>query len=266
MNKNTMGADAAMEARRRKWLGDVKERAAQTLKTALTPLAGDGSMSQAVSALHSMTMENIALIERNAEMRRNQGQSVPQVACKKGCDFCCFLRVRASIPEVLNIADHVQRTWSPDKQADLLARVEANLSAFEGLNAKDRLAKMLPCPLLVDHTCSIHSIRPIACRSHHSIDVEACKRGLVDPETVQIPHFLEVETVISPIVEGIDSAVKGSRLKDDGVTLVSALHIALTEPDAKQRWLKGYDVFAPAVDEALNRLASSEARGKEPRN
>jgi len=211
-------------------------------------------MTEAVRAVHSMVDENVNLIFSQADERRLRGARMPQVACKKGCDYCCNFRVKTSVPEVLTIADRIRATFTEQERADLMRRIESNLASFEGLSATQRLNKMMPCPLLVNHACSVHAFRPIFCRSHHSVNVDACKQGLIHPDKVQIPHFLEVDTVVEPIAAGITEAMSSRHLKSHSVYLAPALKIALNDPAARDKWLSGQDVFASAVDKGIEQL------------
>ncbi len=244
-----------MEARRKRFLLAVQERVSGALRPALSSDATEQMLSEAMNVAYSATTDNIAIIEKNAEHQRSRGVAIPQIACKKGCDYCCFVRVRVSIPEVLNIADHVRATFSPEEQEALMSRLETYAEEYKGLSVHDRLNKMIACPLLVDHECSVHSVRPIACRAHHSIDLEECKRAFLDPENVQIPHFLEVDTLVAPVTEGIRGAVRAKNLKGSGIALAQGLRIALADKDASSKWLAGEDVFAKAVDHELVQLA-----------
>ena len=83
---------------------------------------------------------------------------------------------------------------------------------------------------------------------------------MIHPDKVQIPHFIEVETVVAPIVEGIHAAIRAKHLKGAGVVLASALDIALNEANVIERWLAGEDVFVSAVDHELDRLSALESR------
>ncbi len=249
-----------IEQRRQDWLNSVQQQVATKLESALQPSSNSQSLTASVSSIHELANRNIEMIENNAAEMRRKGQKLPQIACKKGCDICCFIRVKASIPEVLHIADHVRSTFTDAEIENLKAKIDANLAAFEGLTGKDRLNKMVPCPLLEDHSCSVHSVRPVPCRMHHSTDLEVCKQAFDQPDKVQIPHFLDVDTVVHPIIHGIRTAVRSANLKDPGLVLARALKIAMEDPQAREKWLNGEDLFAPAVDKELQQLEEFEMR------
>ena len=57
------------------------------------------------------------------------------VACRAGCSWCCAIPVDVSAPEAVNIADHLRRTLSTDRDAALLERVRtvaARVSTMRG--------------------------------------------------------------------------------------------------------------------------------------
>ena len=249
-----------VDQRRQEWLNAVQQQVAAKLQPALKPDSGADLLDSAIASIHDLANRNIEMIENNAAEMRRKGKDLPQIACRKGCDICCYIRVKASIPEVLHLADHIRATFSNIEILDLKKRIDSNLAAFEGLSGKELLNKMVPCPLLVDHSCSVHSARPVPCRLHHSTDFEVCKQAFDQPDKVQIPHYLDVDTVIHPVINGIRTAVKAANLKDPGFVLARALKIAMDDPDARQKWLRGEDIFAPAVDLELQQLEDLEMR------
>ena len=251
---------------REEWLAAVKQRVANTVATALQPNIPDAILSTAMQTVMEQANGNIAMIEKNAENLRKRGQALPQVACHAGCDICCYIRVRCSIPEALYVVEYIRSNWSSEDIGALKQRVDANLAEFEGLTAQEKLNKMVPCPLLVDHECSIHKVRPVACRCHHSTDIDACRRAFINPDQVQIPHFLDVDTVIAPVISGIRSGIVNSKLKDPGLILVQALKVALQAPAAKAKWIAGDPLFNAAVDPDLKKLEEDELRRRQLRH
>jgi len=100
------------------------------------------------------------------------------ISCGEGCAWCCYLPVRATLPECALAAAHIKETFAPDEIEDTVTRVEAWLewSATEiprlvdsGLDASSAYMLHGPgCPfLLIDH-CAIYPVRPMGCRVHCS--------------------------------------------------------------------------------------------------
>ncbi|MDE3225794.1 MAG: YkgJ family cysteine cluster protein [Nitrospirota bacterium] len=108
------------------------------------------------------------------------------VSCKKGCAACCRMLIPVSAPEAFALADTIN-TWPADRREATLARMadararleqagalshlrevaasERQLGddAFEPIN-RAYYALRLPCPFLVEESCSIYDDRPAACR------------------------------------------------------------------------------------------------------
>ena len=61
-----------------------------------------------------------------------------RVACLSGCTYCCMVPVAASAPEVLAIATFVRERFDEERQSSLDRRVDANISATEGMDMRDR--------------------------------------------------------------------------------------------------------------------------------
>src|SRR5579862_3645472 len=100
----------------------------------------------------------------------------PAVACRAGCSHCCrHMFVTTVIPEVLNLAQTIQSTYTAERRAALDQRIEAYWEIAQAVPAPTRAAGVQrPCPLLENDLCGAFEARPLACRRHNSIDVEAC--------------------------------------------------------------------------------------------
>ena len=117
-----------------------------------------------------------------------------EIKCGPGCGACCCQLVPMSIPEIVFIADLLARI--PAEQANavrsafselkqrladsgMLARFDKlNVSREDTAVAKDYFFLRNPCPFLINQSCSIHGVRPIACREYNvTSDPQLC----VDP-------------------------------------------------------------------------------------
>jgi len=217
--------------------------------------ASSAETIQAVAECAAAVDQNYGLIEAKAEQARAQGMMVARIACKKGCAFCCHGRVVASVQEILRIADHLRRTLAPEEIDALVGNAKAYLARLASLAAYERSVLTQPCIFLgEDESCSIHPVRPIACRRHHSLDVGACKRAFQDLGSVGVPQILEIGRMSQPLIEGMDLGARAANLHPRRVDLVRGIVLALTT-DAEARWFAGEDSFAEAEDAELLRLA-----------
>jgi Fe-S-cluster containining protein len=108
-----------------------------------------------------------------------------QVSCRAGCGACCRQLVPLSLFEAEALAAWI-RSLPQAQQQPLAGRFHAALLALRDAGILDRLspemweegseaAKILvvdylsarvPCPFLVEESCSIHPIRPLICREY----------------------------------------------------------------------------------------------------
>src|SRR3954471_11542686 len=79
-----------------------------------------------------------------------------RVACRSGCTYCCMVPVAASAPEVLAIATFVRERFDEARQAALDRRVEANISATQGMDMSQRDRVRLNCPFLEVGECTVY--------------------------------------------------------------------------------------------------------------
>jgi uncharacterized protein len=123
-----------------------------------------------------------------AEAVQQQEAQDRRLACHKGCAACC--RSHTTIPvyplELIGI------TWYAVEKLDGPVR--------------ERLIRQLrdyrkdgPCPLLVDDTCSIHPLRPMACRQFNVFD-RVCAEG-------EDAYYTRRADVLTPIRAYPDAAL-----------------------------------------------------------
>jgi Fe-S-cluster containining protein len=120
-----------------------------------------------------------AVVEIAERSAAEQGLAV---SCHKGCDACCRQMVPIAPAEAYALAALLDEL-PPHESARLQRRFHETIDALDrsGLlpRLRDRHALSpaqlqqldreyflagIPCPFLLDHACSIHSARPLACR------------------------------------------------------------------------------------------------------
>ena len=161
------------------------------------------------------------------------------LACGRGCSHCCHSWVDASPAEVL----FAVKTMPPAQRQRSAEAVGATCERTSGQSFDQRSAMVTPCPMLVDHACSIYAARPIVCRSAASADAEACRRSYLDLSGEGIP----VPTVWRSLGQAYAAALEGAILHAGLVPAArewnESLRIALADSNAEARWLAGEDVF-----------------------
>jgi Fe-S-cluster containining protein len=197
------------------------------------------------------------------------------IECAKGCAFCCYVAVSALAPEIFLIANTIRAQYASDFEARS-ARIHAVERATHGLGGYERAQRKLPCALLDNNTCSVYGARPGPCRGVTSASVRACQAAF-NGAAVSIPTPMVWSTLRNAEVQAMMAALTAVELPAESYELNEAVCLALDNPDAELRWLKGEDVFAgvstlrigidnPAVTENNRRVIAqliAGALGKE---
>lgn len=174
-----------------------------------------------------------------------------QPACRAGCDFCCHVRVAASIPEVLLIAARITSEWEEEEIKAVRARIAAHRRRTATLAPAQRYVTRVTCPLLKEGRCSVYKERPLTCRGWHSFDVEACRQDFEHPappgKGAPIPRDARVGFMAQTVLMGVNEGAHRAGLESYAVELVAALEIALNNPLLRMmKWMHGKPVFAAA--------------------
>lgn len=131
---------------------------------------------------YAIVDQGIAVAVSAEEEKRNLNLS-----CRKGCDNCC--RTHKDIP--VYPLELVGIYWfSTEKIVQPVREIlERQLSNH---------IKGDPCPFLIDSSCSIHLIRPIACRQFN-VFTRQCEEG-------EDPFYTRRDDVLTPIKDYTDQA------------------------------------------------------------
>jgi Fe-S-cluster containining protein len=86
-------------------------------------------------------------------------------ACRKGCSHCCNIAVAINQAEAAVIGRRIGRKPAKPANRAMEGRDEFGASIALGFDK--------PCPFLKEHQCSIYDVRPLACRSHFNMDIDA---------------------------------------------------------------------------------------------
>ncbi len=110
-----------------------------------------------------------------------------QLACAKGCSACC--RSHSTIP--VYPLELVGLTWYATEQLaePLRTTLQAQLTTHVSGN---------PCPFLVQGVCSVHPLRPLACRQFNVFG-RACAEG-------EDAYYTRREDVLDPVTHAMDEA------------------------------------------------------------
>jgi len=78
------------------------------------------------------------------------------------------------------------------------------------------------------------------------MDAGACERSYRERERVGVPVYEPQLRINTFILDGLRAGLTEAGIAGDLLELTAALEIALTRPDAFERWRAGENVFAPS--------------------
>jgi Fe-S-cluster containining protein len=236
----------------------------QTSAAAATVVAEVSSGAIAAGELAGRVMS-----QTRAEGDRWERQALaagPRLACREGCPWCCYgTQVDVLAPEALVIADQLLREGMDPRSIREIAR------RVEHMSREDRHRQRLPCPLLDEARgrCSVHPIRPIACRGHGSLRAGECQSALEHSEEDRaIAKHVPLLLVHSAVSAGLRLALKQAGLDARVLELANALDVAMSHRSAQERWARGEMLFGQAIPSGTldrNRTAASKNQRKAAR-
>jgi len=171
------------------------------------------------------------------------------VACKEGCDWCCYQLVRVSAPEVFRIARYIQSEVSAETRSEVTDRLHKLDKATRGLTVQGRTKIPKSCAFLKDGRCSIYAVRPLACAEFTSYEVKDCKRGQrIGFKSDGVIHEKARMVAYNSIQQGMADGLRSALPKADTawLELTAAVVLALDTSHVEEAWLSGGRVFAGA--------------------
>lgn len=165
----------------------------------------------------------------------------PQLECKRGCDYCCRGYVSATAPQIFAAARAIRANSLTYDAA--VARIAAAAEKVRHVDWQTRCRMHEPCPMLVEHACSIYASRPLACRGFASYSVAACRQAFDDgTDAVMVPA--PYANVRSAMESALRAALKRLSYGYESYELDTALERVLAHPGSEAAWLAGEDVFS----------------------
>jgi hypothetical protein len=168
-------------------------------------------------------------------------RSVPprtDIACRKGCGYCCCQPVLVSAPEAFFIAAQIR------EKSDRRAAVATAAEALTGRAPDGPIKDWIHCPLLEDQACSIYTARPLACHAFVSVNLKACLAAFVDHGPPDIPMPADYISLLYGCRMLLFAAQRLIGRPDHTYEMNRAVTVALMTDGAEARWLAGEDVFA----------------------
>lgn len=117
-------------------------------------------------------------------LRAERAADAPAPACGPGCSGCCTLNVGTLAIEGAVAAAWLRERLAPLDRAPAAARLLMFHEHVRWLEDHERVGERLACPLLDgDGRCTVHPVRPLACRSVSSLDAADCAAALAGSAT-----------------------------------------------------------------------------------
>ena len=165
-------------------------------------------------------------------------QSKINVDCKKGCKYCCYQSVYASVHEVLMLKNYIMNNFEAEEIDEIIKKAKAKSEASRINKEKGDNKISHPCPLLIDGVCSVYSARPMACRIYMSSDVNSCiQRYDLQDDEKSFPALFEFLLVAGRNMNsGFGSKLDGLSYHVLEGSLEELLYKALSDPEFEKTW------------------------------
>jgi len=195
--------------------------------------------SLASGAFETTLAETLALCAAEAEALC----SGRPMACGRGCPHCCVLNVAVLLPEALLIAEKITLNLAGAEQDELLQRLVHHSNWARWMDDEERISRRAFCPLLAaDGSCSIHPLRPLACRGVASLDGESCRQAfdpIIDERERTVPADLQRRMAYDAAFIAIAGALRQHGLDDRSIELGSGIRAFVEAPELRTLFFSG---------------------------
>lgn len=153
------------------------------------------------------------------------------VACTKGCQWCCHQAVFANSYEIHYLSVKIKENFSSKDLSTIQKSCEIKNSAVSKLSEEKVLNYKSPCPLLSNGACSIYFARPMACRIYLSTSLSSCVEFYTHPENESsFPALIDFPLRAGRMMnEGFMAALKETGVETAEFRLEEGLFIALNQ-------------------------------------
>lgn len=188
---------------------------------------------------------------RRFAIRLEQAPDVgDELACRKGCSYCCHTRVAAPTQEVLVLVEAIER-MSPQRRAEVVERVALGAARASGPVAAGPAGAPQPCAFLDEGgECSVYEDRPSNCRRYHSLSLKDCETSFARPDDQKSTIRLSTPQLVVSVSQylGYRKHLEQRGLDTAFYELNTALHEALEDPQAcRDRYAQGQPAFTRAI-------------------
>lgn len=167
-----------------------------------------------------------------------------EMACARGCRHCCVLNVSILLPEAMRIEETIRTEWSASAWNALQKRLENHSNRERWMDDEERVMRGAFCPLLdAEGACSIHPVRPLACRGVASLDSSCCRSAfdpIIDDECVRsVPADLMRRDTYDQVFMALGRALASHGLDDRSIELGVGILAFAQKPDLRILYMSG---------------------------
>lgn len=236
------------EIKSKEWYKRLALNTEKQLTSVLKSENGRGAIAVAEN-IHTRTEQiNNSTFSKLVELRQ-AGRDLPEIACQRGCNYCCHLEVGCFAPESIRIADHLRKTRDPKQLAALVAKMRRHVKRKSTMTLAQRESTNVgPCPFLgATGECTIYPVRPTCCRTYHTFSLKDCVRAHSNPERkFRVLMVNEPFDTRDAMFEALEKSCEKLDLPSEQLELIRSVLVALKVPNAAALWRQGTDVFAEA--------------------
>ena len=169
------------------------------------------SKQKLLAAVAEMYNAMDSLIDSLQVFAQQQGQ---QIACKKGCEWCCHQPVFAMDYELDFLKAFIENNFTAEEQKQINEKAIQKNNRLKELDGDTLLNAKHPCPLLENGACKAYAARPVACRIYLSSNLKSCLKFYQEPEDkTNYPALLDFPMRIGRIMnEGFKAGLKANGL------------------------------------------------------
>lgn len=167
------------------------------------------------------------------------------IACYKGCVYCCSNAVFILPFEAICIVNYMHDNFQSNNIELLKERNSKKNESTKKMRIKEVLHYKHPCPLLVNNTCGVYRVRPVACRIYLSMDVQSCIDELENPYDFSVyPTLYKIPLHLGRMLnEGVCNALREFQIRPIEWGLEFYLDQFLTDEKSIEKWLNGAELF-----------------------
>jgi len=169
-----------------------------------------------------------------------------EIACSKGCSYCCYLSVTLGAHEIVQILEHISKNFSKLVISEIRNRAEKNMSQMIKLTHDECEHTNFRCPLLSDDgLCMCYKVRPLSCQRYNSRDTDLCKIFFEEPRSnIQEDTAQGIDMSGAVVVFSLAKAFEINGYDENIYYLNHAISEGLNNPKFIKRWRKKKTAFS----------------------